>query len=70
MQIDIYMANKIDIITDTLALIGGAGSGLLASQVIETDLTQKIITTIICAVVGASVSAVTNYFVKRRLDKK
>ena len=64
------MASKVDIITDTMATVVGAGSGLMASQVVEADLTQKVITTVICAIIGATVSAVTNYFVKLRLDKK
>lgn len=64
------MANKVDIVTDTVATLSGAVSGVAAAQVLEPTLGQKIITTITLAVIGAAVSAVTNYFVKRRLEKK
>lgn len=58
------MANKVDIATDTGAVLLGIISGGLASW------GQDIFYTIMLSGIGAAVSAVVNHLVKNRLNKK
>lgn len=58
------MANKVDIATDTSALLLGAVSGGLAGW------GQDVFFTIMLSAIGATVSAVVNHLVKNRLKKK